>query len=204
VAWRRASLALAVLVLLLVGLLVRATRPGPTHAAGIYSQWATLMYGALAPNTIGIWNGPIGIARGPYAFNQRAMGMLSGVNITGDTDAQLQYMTSDLMTINQQLDLMLSSTLQETNRVKQQSDARYVRTVIRQDILVPLSGGRSSGDLPLPQMMSDDRALAMTPHLCRIAATVEVRALQRFYQGGAASRVSADLFAACAQHQESP
>ena len=193
-----------VLVLLLAVLLVRATRPGPTHAAGIYSQWANLMYAALAPNTIGIWNGPIGIASGPYASNQRAMGLLSGVNLTGDTDAQLQHMTSNLMTINNQLDLMLSTTLQETNRVKEQSDARYVRTVIRQDILVPLSGGRSSSDLPLPQLMSDDRALAMTPHLCRIAATVELRARQRFYQGGVTTRLSADLLAACAQSQELP
>lgn len=203
-AWRPAAVVLGVLLLLLGGLLVRATRPGPTHAAGIYSQWTNLMYGVLAPHTIDIWTGRRGI-QVPYAYNQRAMGMLSGVYIEGDTNTRLQHMMSDLSTINNQLDLMLSTTLQETNRVKQQSDARYVRTVIRQDILAPLSGARSSSAIqPLAQVTSDDRALAMTPQLCRIAATVELRTHQRFYQGNVPAGLRSDLFAACAQDQVAP
>jgi hypothetical protein len=80
-----------------------------------------------------------------------------------------------------------------------------LRTVIRQNILAPLSGLRTSTGIEPPQpITSDDRALATTSQLCRIAATVELQARQRFVNGGVPAGVRHELFAACAQGRGLP
>jgi hypothetical protein len=175
--------ALTIATVVLGGALYRSTRPAPSNAVGVYSEWVALMDMGLAPNS-GAWATRYGIAEGPYAANKSAETMLAGVSLGGNRDTKLRHLTDYLAGINHDLDLMLSSTLSDRSTVALHRDARYVRSTLRNDVLTPLVG-RGHTPYVLDRLPTTDAAAeAMSVQVCKAEVAVLVREYARFFSSG--------------------
>jgi hypothetical protein len=196
--WRIVFAALAIAVVVLSGALYRATRDAPTHAAESYYQWAVQLYeqGSANPE---VWKRAATIAQVPYAANKEADGVITGLELTHNPNQDYQRLMTYLMSIGHDLDIMYTSALSDRKQKDLRADGKYIRQVVRRDILQPLGGATPSGGPRVPALPgTDTQALAMTHRLCEIAATVKLRSYARFYAGGIPAGTRADLQSACA------